>query len=337
MQNDSYSQERNWLKTKLDTMNETDLDYLVWEVYRFQLKYNAIYRDFAHSLYDDPFAINDIHKIPLLPVSAFKHWEVMTGRWKPSLCYSSSTTSGQNPSLHYIHNEEDYLKNTVRGFEQFYGSVSDYCFLALLPGYLERKGSSLIAMMSYFIQLSRFKESGFFLNEEEDLFRVLMDLKSRDIPVILLGVTFALIDFAERYRFDFPGLIVMETGGMKGRRREMTRMEVHSFLQDRWKVDSIHSEYGMTEMMSQAYSQRNGHFKSPATMKVLIKEMTDPLSAEETDRQGIIGVIDLANIDTCAFLLTDDIGRVGSDGTFEILGRMDHSEIRGCNLMVSDI
>ena len=337
MDSTAIQKERSTLNDMLWNQNSFSFDELALKIYQFQLKYNRVYCTFAKQVHPDPFSVTDLERIPLLPVSAFKHHTIKTGDWDSEIIYKSSSTTGVTPSSHYVKNRGEYLANAQRCFELFYGPVEQYCFLALLPGYLERSDSSLIDMSDYFIQKSFFPLSGFFLNDYDQLVKRLDQLSREKIPAILFGVTFALLDMAENHTIDFPDLIVMETGGMKGRHKEIIRKEVHDILHKRWNVKGIHSEYGMTELMSQAYSDAPGIFKVPKTMKVLIRQTEDPLHPEATGRAGMIGIIDLANIDSCSFILSDDMGRVFSDGSFEIIGRLDNSEIRGCNLMVSDL
>ena len=220
------------------------------------------------------------------------------------------------------------------GFEAFYGAVADYCVLGLLPSYLERSGSSLIAMVDHFIQLSKHPKSGFFLYDHAALADVLRQCQKTQQPTLLIGVSFALLDFAEQYSLDLSRITIMETGGMKGRRKEITRQVLHTILQDAFQVDVIHSEYGMTELLSQGYSKGKGIFYPTPTMKVLAREITDPFAVQKNNKTGVLNIIDLANLDSCAFIATDDLGKVAVDGSFEILGRLDSSDVRGCNLMV---
>jgi len=231
---------------------------------------------------------------------------------------------------------DDYLRNTRRGFEHFYSAPEQYCILALLPSYLERSGSSLISMAEHFIGRSPYPQSGFFLYNTESLLRIIEVCQKKHIPVLLLGVSFALLELAERGPYDFSGVTVMETGGMKGRRREITRQELHAILGEGFQVEGIHSEYGMTELFSQAYSQGEGRFRPAPTMRVLTREISDPLTPQATGRTGGVNIVDLANLDTISFIATDDLGRVYEGGTFEILGRLDDSDIRGCNLLFEE-
>jgi hypothetical protein len=283
------------------------------------------------------FHPTDLCDIPLLPVSAFKKNSIKSGNYKAEIEYLSSTTSGGVPSRHLVRSKQWYVDNAIHCFETNYGDIANYAFFGLLPSYLERSGSSLIEMTNTFIQQSGYPGSGFFLNDFESLHKELSLAKENNEPAIFLGVSYALLDFAEQYPIDLAGMIIMETGGMKGRRKEMPRAELHNHLIERFNVSAIHSEYGMTELLSQAYSKGHGIFKATSRMKILCKQITDPLEEELIEKSGLIGVVDLANIDSCAFLLTDDLGRKIDSTHFEVIGRTDHSEIRGCNLMVSDL
>jgi hypothetical protein len=270
-----------------------------------------------------------------LPIQFFKTQEVRTSSWQPQTTFTSSATTGQTPSRHLVRDLDFYLKNTRRGFSKIYGDPSEWRILALLPSYLERGGSSLVAMADFFIKTSEHPESGFFLNDFERLRDVLVFCKSKRYKTLLLGVSFALLDFAERFSMDLSGIAVMETGGMKGRRREMTRAELHAALCKAFNLQKIHSEYGMTELFSQAYAPSGDGFFSPApTMRVLATEINDPFCPVAPGRTGVLNIIDLANVDTCSFVQTDDLGKVYADGRFEVLGRLDAAEMRGCNLMV---
>lgn len=304
---------------------------LIRQVFEYQYQNCDIYRSFCNHLNQTPDKINGISQIPHLPISAFKHYEVKCGKWKEEKVFTSSSTTGQVPSTHYVKDIEWYAGIAEMCFTQFYGDVSDYGFYALLPSYLERSGSSLIHMADHF--LKKGKRGGFYLYNHEEL---LKDIQKDESPKILLGVSFALLDLAETFAGRMDDVTIMETGGMKGRKKEISRDELHRTLKEAFHQESIHSEYGMTELMSQAYSNGDGFFYPPYTMKVDTVQLNDPLSKEDYGRSGILRIIDLGNIDTCSFIQTDDMGVVYSDGSFEVLGRVDHSEIRGCNLMVSD-
>jgi phenylacetate-coenzyme A ligase PaaK-like adenylate-forming protein len=303
-------------------------------LFRQQAASNPLYREYVALLGVDPEQVDSLEGIPFLPIQFFKTHTIQTGGWQPELVFSSSGTTGLTTSRHPVREAAFYLDNAERCFEAFYGPVEEYCFLALLPAYLEREGSSLVYMAGHFIKRSAYPQSGFFLFEQNKLAEVLADCQARKIPTVLLGVSFALLDLAERHPLHIPDVIVMETGGMKGRRQEITREELHATLCEAFGVAAIHSEYGMTELLSQAYSAGEGLYRPGPLMRVLTREITDPLSAQRPGRLGAINVIDLANRDTCAFIATDDLGKVYADGAFEVLGRMDNSDIRGCNLLV---
>lgn len=268
-----------------------------------------------------------------LPVEFFKTHEIITGSYSPELIFTSSTTSGGIPSKHYVAERSLYEKSYLECFRLFYGEPADYVFLCLLPSYLERTGSSLIHMAQGLISASHNADSGFYLYDFEKLNDAIHRVQQSGKRIFLLGVTFALLDFAETFNGDMSKDIIMETGGMKGRKEEKTREEIHRFLCTKFKSDHIHSEYGMTELLSQAYSKKDGRFNCPPWMKIVITDLQDPFCIMPPGKAGLINVIDLANIDSCAFIQTSDIGRLYPDGSFEVLGRMDHSEVRGCNLM----
>ena len=253
----------------------------------------------------------------------------------PETTFFSSGTTGQIPSQHLVKSLDWYHYISTYGFEQQYGSLKDYCILGLLPSYLERPGASLVSMVDAFIKASKYEESGFFLDQFSDLYQSLLMCREKGIPTILWGVSFALLDFMEAYSIAFPELIIMETGGMKGRRKEMTRQELHQTLKQAFQVAHIHSEYGMTELLSQAYAPKNGRFLPTSAMKIAITDPTDPFTFLAVGKRGLINIIDLANLDTISFIATQDIGCTYDDGSFEVLGRHDASEVRGCNLMIA--
>lgn len=322
-----------WL-TKLQTSAAEDFEKLAMEAFHYQANYNPLYRSYLGLLQKKTTAIQQVAEIPFLPISFFKNHTIKTGKWTASAVFSSSTTTGQIPSLHHLKSPADYQAISQLGFEHFYGDLSEFCILALLPSYLERSGSSLVYMVDHFIQQSKHPESGFFLNELDALVEKLAYCQQNGIPTLLIGVSFALLDLAERYPMPLQDMIIMETGGMKGRREEMTRDELHGILQEAFQVAAIHSEYGMTELFSQAYSKGNGLFYPSPTMRVLGRDITDPLSLQAPGQTAAINIIDLANLDTISFIATDDLGQVYPDHSFRILGRLDDSDIRGCNLMV---
>jgi phenylacetate-coenzyme A ligase PaaK-like adenylate-forming protein len=329
--------ERFKLENEICRVTPNSFDKLAIKVFLYQAKHNAIYRQYIKILKIDIEKVDAIEKIPFLPIQLFKSRTIQTGDWQPKAIFTSSGTTGQQTSQHYVQSTDWYDKITKIGFEHFYGNVQKYCILALLPSYLERKGSSLVHMADYFIKLSEHKESNFFLDDFELLQETLQKLIQQKTPTLLLGVSFALLDFAEQFPMDLENVIVMETGGMKGRRKEITRTELHQILKNAFNIKDIHSEYGMTELLSQGYSKGNGIFEASQTMKILIKELTDPMAVQKQGKSGLVNIIDLANIDSCAFIATEDIGRKLNDQEFEILGRLDASDIRGCNLMVQDV
>lgn len=331
----SYLSERAAILQKLQTVNLREcFDLVTIDLFRFQAKYNPVYKAFLQHLHLDWRQIKTIRSIPFLPIDLFKTSEIKTGHWSAQTIFKSSGTSGQEQSKHFVFSLEVYLSNTVACFEDCFGHPKNFAFLALLPSYIERADSSLVHMARHFISLSDFQESGFYIDDFQALKKTIADLQRRKIPTILLGVSFALADFAEQYPGSLKGIYVMETGGMKGRRKEITRHELHEKLKTAFETDNIHSEYGMTELFSQAYSKGGGIYKCPPTLRVICREISDPLAILPPGKRGALNFIDLANLDTCSFIATDDIGLVNLDGTFEVIGRLDNSEMRGCNLMV---
>lgn len=304
------------------------------EIFHFQHHHNPVYRQFIRELGIEPGDIRHYQDIPFLPVSFFKTQRVYTGDRSPVITFASSRTTGSVPALHRIADMALYEKSITQCFELFYGPVSRYCLLALLPSYVERDDSSLVHMAGVLIRRSGHPISGFYLDDFRKLVQTLKYLKKSRQQTILLGVSFALLDLIESHPVIFPGLIVMETGGMKGRRKEMIREELHERLCTGFGVDTIHSEYGMTELLSQAYSQGQGTYRCPPWMSVLVRDINDPLSLADQNQTGGINIIDLANIYSCSFIATEDLGRVKSGGSFEVIGRFDNSDIRGCNLLV---
>ena len=302
--------------------------------FRFQAAHCGVYRQFMEGLNIRPSEVNSLAKIPFLPISFFKSHTVLSSPDPVEVTFTSSGTTGMITSSHYVTDVSWYRESLRQAFHLFYGNITNYCVLALLPSYLEREGSSLIYMAQDMITESRHPDSGFYLYNHADLYIQLKRQQEKKQPTILIGVTFALLDFAEQYDINFPELMVMETGGMKGRRKEMIRPELHNVLCKGFGVDAIHSEYGMTELLSQAYSKGEGIFNCPPWMRILTRDTNDPLSLTGANRTGGINIIDLANINSCCFIATQDLGRTAPNGSFEILGRFDHSDIRGCNLLV---
>lgn len=304
------------------------------EIFQHQYANNAIYRKYVDLIADDVKKISAIDEIPFLPIRFFKDHMIIAGDSKYQKVFTSSGTTGSTTSFHYVKDIDVYNKSFEKCFEIFFGNPEDYTIIALLPSYLERGGSSLVYMSEKLIEKSRNNQSGFYLNEYNELSELLKRHKQKGLKVVLLGVTYALLDMAEQFPMDFPELIIMETGGMKGRRKELVRDELHSILNAAFGTARIYSEYGMTELLSQAYSLGSGIYNCPPWMKVRIRDVNDPFSFLPNGKTGGINIIDLANIHSCSFIETQDLGKVNNDGTFEVLGRFDNSDVRGCNLLV---
>lgn len=311
--------------------SEYEFEQKSLEIFDFQYINNAVYRQFCDLLKRTPKNVKSIHEIPFLPIEFFKTHSVVCGDTSQTTLFTSSGTGGQT-SNHYVKDISIYEESFRKGFEFFYGDVKKYTILALLPSYLERSGSSLIYMFDNFIKEN--ENSGFFLNNTEILVSKLQKLEEKGEKTLLIGVSFALLDLVEKHQFELKNTIVMETGGMKGRRKELIREELHEILQNRFGVQHIHSEYGMTELLSQAYSSSNGIFRPVPWLKILIRDPEDAFSFFETGKSGGINIIDLANVNSCSFIATQDVGRLHSDGAFEVLGRFDNADIRGCNLLI---
>ena len=305
------------------------------EVFQYQAKNCRVYRDFIDGLRIDPQNVSTVEQIPFLPVEVFKSHRVVSSEQAVEVTFTSSGTTGVVTSRHFVNDVSWYIQSFRKAFNLFYGDIGSYCILALLPSYLEREGSSLVYMVDDLIRQSGNPDSGFFLYDHDRLYHQLKKQQQASKPTLLIGVTFALLDFIENYTMDFPGLIVMETGGMKGRRKEMIREELHETLCKGFGVAAIHSEYGMTEMLSQAYSKGNGIFVCPPWLRIMARDPNDPMTLVGGGRAGGINVIDLANINSCSFIATQDLGRIYTDNSFEVLGRFDNSDIRGCNLLIA--
>jgi phenylacetate-coenzyme A ligase PaaK-like adenylate-forming protein len=303
-------------------------------VFQHQAKNCEIYRSFLYHLNVSPADITAVEKIPFLPISFFKSREIKSNTDPIQVVFSSSGTTGQIQSKHLVTDVSIYEDSFNKAFEQFYGPAQDSCILALLPSYQEREGSSLIYMVDALLAQSKHSASGYFLHDNQGLYDTLLHLQAQKQKTILIGVTYALLDFIESFTLEFPELIVMETGGMKGKRKEMVRDELHELLTAGFGVRTIHSEYGMTELLSQGYSYGDGIFNCPPWMKILLRDTNDPLSLLQNKQTGGINVIDLANINSCSFIATQDLGKIYPDGSFEVLGRFDNADIRGCNLLV---
>jgi phenylacetate-coenzyme A ligase PaaK-like adenylate-forming protein len=304
------------------------------KVFRFQHENNVVYREFCDHLKTDIQQVKSIRQIPFLPISFFKSHDVISNVDLVKQIFTSSGTTGMSTSSHLVTDVSLYEESYRKAFAQFYGNIEDYAVLALLPSYLEREGSSLIYMVEDLIALSNNPDSGFYLNHQDELAEKLISLDNAGQNIILIGVTYALLDMIESRKFNLQNTIIMETGGMKGRRKEMIREELHDILCNGFGVKAIHSEYGMTELLSQAYSLGDGIFECPNWMYILIRDTEDALSYVENGKTGGINVIDLANINSCAFVATQDLGKRYPNNSFEVLGRFDNSDIRGCNLMV---
>ena len=310
-----------------------DFEELALETFYHQYKEVAIYREFCRHLGKSPANVRSVEAIPFLPIEFFKTHQVLKKGATPAIVFRSSGTTGSQRSQHFLADPELYRRSFTRGFEYFYGTPSDYCILALLPSYQERPDASLIYMVSDLIDQSGNPKSGFITSDPTTLKEILRGLDRSRTKVLLLGVSFALLDLAFSSELQLDGVILMETGGMKGRRKELIRDELHQILCNEFGLSEIHSEYGMTELLSQAYSKGGGRFRCPPWMQVRMRDTEDPLTYLGFGRTGGINIIDLANQDSCAFLATQDLGRSYQDGSFEVLGRFDHSDIRGCNLM----
>ena len=314
--------------------SQSDFCDVALEIFNYQYNNNSIYNEFIRSLGKDPSGITTIDKIPFLPIEFFRNHRITTGIHQVEMIFESSGTTGVIPGKHLVTDLRLYEESFLRSFRMFYGNPEEFLILALLPSYTERAGSSLVYMADNLIRKSRNPESGFYKNSMEELVYTIKKAKDENWKILLLGVSFALLDLAEKPAPDLSGIIVMETGGMKGRRKELTRTELHSILKEELNVDSIHSEYGMTELLSQAYSKGDGIFFTPPWMKIFIRDPQDPLTIyQEPSATGGINIIDLANINSCSFIATGDLGKLHEDGGFEVLGRFDNSDIRGCNLM----
>lgn len=314
---------------------EEPFNSLALKIFNYQLSHNDIYNRYVKSLKIDETTVRHYSQIPFLPIEFFKSQKIVcTNTPENTVCFSSSGTTGQITSKHYVTDTSLYEASFKKGFELVYGNITDYCVLALLPNYLERKGSSLVYMFNQLILDSNNSLSGFYLNNLSDLIATIEILKKKKQKTILLGVTYALLDLADMNIELTDDFIVMETGGMKGKKKEMLKEELYGILRQKFKVLTIHSEYGMTELLSQAYSTQNGQFGCPPWMKILIRDVNDPFSYISENKSGGVNVIDLANINSCSFIETKDIGRLTHSSQFEILGRFDNSDLRGCNLMI---
>ena len=314
--------------------NKEEFKALSLAVFKHQFKNNKVYRSFCDLLFVHPSSISTIEEIPFLPIQFFKSRKVLSSLEEIQETFTSSGTTGSSTSKHLVTNINLYKESYLKGFAHFYGNIEEYTVLALLPNYLEREGSSLVFMVADLIEKSKKAESGFYLDNMQELAEKLIELDKNGQKTLLIGVSFALLDLIEMQQFNLKNTIIMETGGMKGRRKELVREELHTILQNGFGVTEIHSEYGMTELLSQGYSKGNGVFETPPWMKILTRDTEDALSINASGKNGGINVIDLANYNSCSFIATQDLGKVYENETFEIIGRFDNSDIRGCNLMV---
>lgn len=313
----------------------TLFENIVFDVFRHQYENIPIYHKFCNSLNKTPESVSSLNEIPFLPIEFFKTHRVISEKTKAQIVFGSSGTTGTAPSFHYVNDLSVYENSFTNTFQLFYGNPQDYCILALLPSYLERKNSSLVYMVDKLIKRSKHPQSGFYKNDFQSLYNTLHTLECHRQKTLLIGVSFALLDFAKQYPMPLNNTIVMETGGMKGRHEEITREELHHILKQAFQQKNIHSEYGMTELLSQAYSFGNGIFSTPPWLKVLIREINDPFQVGITNKTGGINVIDLANYHSCSFIATQDLGKDSGDEKFEVLGRFDNSDVRGCNLLMN--
>lgn len=322
------------LYPKIFDIENNDFEQIALDVFEYQYLHNPIYEQFVNYL-NKKESVKDIYTIPFMPVEFFKHHSILANEFQANGYFESSGTTGSVHSKHYFQDLQFYEKSYLLGFEKHYGHPSDWVILGLLPSYLDRKNASLVNMVQGLMQKSAHPENDFFLYDYDQLYQVLTRLSNSNQNVMLFGVTFALLEFVQQYSSQFPNLTIIETGGMKGRGKELIREELHEFLHQRLQPKAIHSEYGMTEMFSQAYSTDQGIFHCSPTMKVLRRNPYDPFDIHSTTGRGNINVIDLSNLHSCSFLATMDIGEFYEDGTFKVLGRTDYSDIRGCNLMFS--
>lgn len=313
--------------------NDTEFQSIALEIFEYQYRCVPIYRQYCDLLKKNPENVVSILDVPFLPIRFFRSHDVCTQQVF-DLVFESSGTTGQNTSKHFVVSADLYKQSFINSFRHFYGDPSDYLWLALMPDDTERRNSSLIYMVKTFVEHSKYKESGFYFRRFSELYHVFLNAIEQQIPTICIGLTYALLDFAEQYQLPQNHIIVMETGGMKGKRQEMIRQDVHQTLKHSFAVSQIHSEYGMTELLSQAYSQKDGLFRCPPWMKVMVRDVYNPFNLNLLNTRGGINVIDLANVYSCSFIETEDVGTVYDDGSFEVLGRLNNSITRGCNTMI---
>ena len=324
-----------YIKNIFNISTESQFEKLCFEAFHFQFENNPVYRKYIELSNRNVKKINSLTDIPFLPIEFFKNHKILVKGKSEKIVFLSSGTTGMLQSKHYVANLQIYKQSFINGFERFYGNISDFVILALLPNYLERSGSSLVFMVEELIKQSNSKDSGFYLYDHDALLKKIEYLHDSNKKVLLIGVSYALLDLPVKNRKVFENVLIMETGGMKGKRKEMTKNELHLVLKEKFGLSEIHSEYGMTELLSQAYSQGKEIFKASPWMKILIRDTYDPFTFFGEGKTGGINVIDLANIYSCPFIETKDIGKRHNNDTFEVLGRFDNSDIRGCNLLVN--
>jgi len=334
-----YDKKYQELNNKILNITNDDFETVAVELFQFQYEFNSTYKEYCNALKIELSAVTSSSKIPFLPIQFFKSRTIKTGPFEEVAVFESSGTTGSISSKHFVKDLSIYESSFLQSFTKFYGNINEYCIIGLLPSYLERKGSSLVYMVDKLITLSAHEHSGFYLYEFEALKSILELNESRQQKTLLIGVSYALLDFSEKFPMMLKHTLVMETGGMKGRREELSKQELHKQLKQNLGVDDIHSEYGMTELLSQAYSKGNGVFNCPPWMKIMVRELDNPLEtisdfSESPSHFGGINVIDFANINSCSFIATEDAGITYSDGSFEITGRIENSDIRGCGLMI---
>ena len=335
-----HQQTETELKNRIFNITADDFESLAIAIFNFQHHNNDNYRAYCNALKINPDLIKTLTNIPFLPIQFFKSRTITTSTFTPQIIFESSGTTGAITSKHYIKDLSVYENSFFKAFEIFYGNINEYCILGLLPSYLERNNASLVYMVDKLIQKSNNKKSGFFLAEFDKLHDTIKSNELQNQKTLLIGVSYALVDFTEQFPMQLKHTIVMETGGMKGRREEMTKESLHQLLKEQLGVAGIHSEYGMTELLSQAYSYGNGIFNCPPWMKIMLRAEDNPLETLDNrnnniaNNTGAVNIIDLANINSCSFIATDDLGRCYKDGSFEIIGRLEDSDIRGCGLMI---
>ncbi len=321
-------------KEMFNITNNTEFEKLCFNIFNYQYKFNVVYKNYVNNLKVDISKVAEIKDIPFIPIDFYKTHKIITNATTIETTFRSSGTTGTNISEHHILDLSIYEKSFLKTFNQFYGNPENFTFLALLPSYSERNDSSLIYMVQKFMEISKKKDAGFFLYNFDELYKKIYELEKRNDKTILFGVSFALLDFFEKYQIKLKNTIIIETGGMKGRKKEIVREELHSKIKRATNLEAIHSEYGMTELLSQAYAKKQNRYQTPPWMKVLIRDVNDPFTYVKHGATGGVNIIDLANINSCSFVETKDLGKLHYDNSFEVLGRFDNSDIRGCNLMV---